>query len=1088
MVLQENLAALAAAQGIAPNLTATDPDSVRIDTTPTGPTASVRTRDGRWIRLHSGRDPIAEAERSVATLMAGGEPPLIICIGPGLGYVLDAIERRGSTTRVLALEPWPAMARALLSRRPWHEWLESGRLTLLVGPAYDGVATASRRLDAGIEPPVVVNPVLDREFSADVAEARALVGRALFGARANAEARRTFAPRYLLNTLRNVPVIAASADVSALEGAFAGVPAIVIGAGPSLDRNIEELRQVRGRALLIAVDTALRPLLDAGIAPELVVSLDPTEANGRHLRNLRDPAATWLVAESSIEPRAFEQFAGRTFIFSVADHHPWPWLRSVGLGRGRLRAWGSVLTAAFDLALQAGCDPIVFAGADLAYSQPRPYCRGTIHEQDWATRAAGGESLEDIWRAAIGARAAVVVDGPAGRPVPTTAPLLAFRDWLVEQSVTCGDRRIVNATGGGVLAGGRIEQRSLADALHTRSSPGAAAVRAAWSSGRRTAAAGAPALQRTLAGLADASGESEPLVSWLAFGAPDLTSGAVRDALLGAANPPAPTGTVPLTQLSPVAPLRYPPERVMAIRAAITGDRAAHAARADNDDAANSEPPAAALARTGSLLAALFRTSSLVDADHPSIVRGEPGRVPASRAFVWGAPATPLVLEYETALAEMLACRYDAGDAAQRAVLDRVHVTLDRGDRGEAADAAPPGVGEDGRTAPHLALLADWLSVVAVWDDQRAAAPVRDRGVVPLRVAAAVIRARAEALRSSPDSASADRVIEALTGLLVRVPASAGLVPVPPRRLPGLSITVPTGSTHEATPMSLFIRAHDEPTVADSEPGPSWLEAARVEHPSGWVGRRRLTGPDLPSCMLGCVFDEAHALFTIVNGTRSVRVDAAGRWEPGASWPGAIVGEVPWGGMGAVAWHNAEISRVMWRERPDGDVTVETMPFAGGRAFPQPDGSFWWTSTRGGLWSWTPGGPWHRLVDTPPVLNLSVGADGVRLDATGDSLDFAVRSRITQAFRWRPGTAAVETIPVGPEGPCWFTSSNGDWTALAYPQVDVVLLRHRHGVERVLTCAYPFTVAWAGSSLVVSTGTGELMLFRDLLATLNMDL
>ena len=55
-----------------------------------------------------------------------------------------------------------------------------------------------------------------------------------------------------------------------------------------------------------------------------------------------------------------------------------------------MRAWGSVLTTAYDLAVKLGCDPIVFIGADLAYTDAQPYCRGTVYEENWATAVAGG--------------------------------------------------------------------------------------------------------------------------------------------------------------------------------------------------------------------------------------------------------------------------------------------------------------------------------------------------------------------------------------------------------------------------------------------------------------------------------------------------------------------------------------------------------------------------------------------------------------------------------------------------------------------------------------------------------------------------
>jgi hypothetical protein len=60
-----------------------------------------------------------------------------------------------------------------------------------------------------------------------------------------------------------------------------------------------------------------------------------------------------------------------------------------------------------------------------------------------------------------------------------------------------------------------------------------------------------------------------------------------------------------------------------------------------------------------------------------------------------------------------------------------------------------------------------------------------------------------------------------------------------------------------------------------------------------------------------------------------------------------------------------------------------------------------------------------------------------------------------------------------------------DWTAFAFPHCDQVLLRHRDGAERALACGYPFNVAWAGTSLIVSTGRAELIVFPHLVAWLQ---
>lgn len=408
---------------------------------------------------------VADAERWLAGVPFEGSSALCV-IGLDQGHLLDALDRRGWRGAVVALELDAPASREHLDRPPVAAWLAAGRLTILTGPAYDGLDRVLLSIGLTAEEPVIaVNPSAARAHRDRVVQAARLIGRAWFGARANQEARRENGGRYLLNTLRNARTIAAEGDAAALAGVGAHAPAIVVGAGPSLDRNLPDIAAYRDRALIIAADTSLRPLLAAGIHPDLVVALDPTETNARHLTDLPPCPGTFLVAEGSLDPEALPHFAGRTFFFNVSDHHPWPWLRSLGIARGRLRAWGSVLTTAFDLALTMGCDPIVFAGADLAFTDGRPYARGTSYEEDWYRAETSGQSLEECWSAALSAWPDIYETGAFGNPVRTAPHLRAFRDWIAGEAGKATGRTIVNGTGGGILIGTSIAQAAVGDVL-----------------------------------------------------------------------------------------------------------------------------------------------------------------------------------------------------------------------------------------------------------------------------------------------------------------------------------------------------------------------------------------------------------------------------------------------------------------------------------------------------------------------------------------------------------------------------------------------------------------------------------------------
>jgi hypothetical protein len=386
----------------------------------------------------------------------------VVIIGAGTGRGLDAVLATRPALRAVVLEPDPRAAEAI--RTALASWASppDGRVAVLAGPNYLGGPEIARRFRELNAAPVIVHPTLDRSHPREVARARNFAAKLVFETDANESARRATAGRYLLQTLANAPRLAGEADIAVLGSLLTGIPAVVVAAGPSLDRNIHDLAPVLDRVVLIACDTAARPLLSLGVQPHFIVATDSSRSNAAHLSSL-PPTDSWLVAEGSLHGSAFTHFARRTFYFRVADHEPWPWLNTLGLSASRLDTWGSVLTSAFSFAEHLGCNPIALVGADFAFTNGRPYCRGTSFEPLWASWTAGGASLDDVWRTLIERWPETSMPDVHGVPARTAPHLVAFRDWMVERVEAHPGTRVVNATGAGLLAGPRIEQASLCE-------------------------------------------------------------------------------------------------------------------------------------------------------------------------------------------------------------------------------------------------------------------------------------------------------------------------------------------------------------------------------------------------------------------------------------------------------------------------------------------------------------------------------------------------------------------------------------------------------------------------------------------------
>ena len=193
--------------------------------------------------------------------------------------------------------------------------------------------------------------------------------------------------RTLENIARNIGWYAAAPSLQRLRDRFKGRPAIVVSAGPSLRKNKHLLKDLQDRAVIVAVQTTFQPLLQMGVEPHFVTSLDYHEICTRFFENLPDlgrPIRTELVAE----PKATARFSGSTpaRFRCWATSTPRACSASCARPSPSCPAGATVAHLAYYLAEFLGCDPIIFIGQDLGFGDGLCYAPGP------ATRTSGGRS------------------------------------------------------------------------------------------------------------------------------------------------------------------------------------------------------------------------------------------------------------------------------------------------------------------------------------------------------------------------------------------------------------------------------------------------------------------------------------------------------------------------------------------------------------------------------------------------------------------------------------------------------------------------------------------------------------------------
>ena len=418
------------------------------------PTATIEC-DGRSIFLHSRYNPLREAQQLLNKENYAGADYFIF-LGFGLGYMLDAVieKYQHPEQHYFIVEADLGILRAAFEARDltplltahdvYFAWPSSGPELAKQWRQRFNLARARKSTYVMHSPSLTLHP----EYYKNATET--LQGQ-IYRTVADYATLSTKSQVYLDNFVRNFPLAITVPGIRPFAKHFTDTPAVIVSAGPSLDKNIHDLRGQEDRVLILATDTTLKPLLAAGIEPHFVMTCDPSYANYLHLSEAVTRDAL-LVMEATAHPQSPEGFAERTLACTYTN----PLMESLSelLGdKGTLNVWGSVATMALDFALFLGCDPVVFIGQDLAYTDGRLYCSGVYFEKEWFRDLHTPEEYEEKLAQLRAKNKAQAFTDIYGNSIETTRALIAYRDWIIKLIGDHPERRFINATEGGILHG-----------------------------------------------------------------------------------------------------------------------------------------------------------------------------------------------------------------------------------------------------------------------------------------------------------------------------------------------------------------------------------------------------------------------------------------------------------------------------------------------------------------------------------------------------------------------------------------------------------------------------------------------------------
>jgi len=407
-------------------------------------------------------DPLPTVAKQAVDLMKGNKPDLLVFFGFGLGLHLEFI-RRMSTVPIVVFDPDIKALSVVLASRPFK--IDGVRLVidhlLIADTMRLFIGRSTCRIQAG------ALPSWPSEYPNEFQQFKESINQVMFQMSVDRTTRSDYESIWISHTASNLSFLSWRKNWDVLGRSFAGKPAVVVGAGPSLDKNIDALAAAAEKFLIVATHSAVKPLAQKGIVPDLVAIIESNKLD-EYFADVPNLDKMVLLASSQTHPAHLKLDFGSILGISQRGNVAASWLEKA-YGEKPLPSGGSVACAAFSILHGLGCDPLIFVGMDLAFSEDRSHANGScegccIIEFDHDKGTFKKHCSKGIHQPVEIPFEMVSAWGGTGK-IAAHPVYSQFRKWFEAVARSwAGDRRLINATEGGSRIDG-FEEIKLADVV-----------------------------------------------------------------------------------------------------------------------------------------------------------------------------------------------------------------------------------------------------------------------------------------------------------------------------------------------------------------------------------------------------------------------------------------------------------------------------------------------------------------------------------------------------------------------------------------------------------------------------------------------
>lgn len=186
---------------------------------------------------------------------------------------------------------------------------------------------------------------------------------------------------WLMNSIKNLKV-KNSIPIESILDIFKGKTAVIVSAGPSLNKNIHLIEKLKEKSIIFAVGSAIKILDSRGIVPHFRVAIDGTLAEKKVFKDI-DTSTCPLIFANPLYYEILPKYNGHKFRFILESEYLGKYIyRKANIPFQEFFSGASVANGTLNFLCKVGFSRIIFMGQDLSYTEEGLHAKGVNSQKE----------------------------------------------------------------------------------------------------------------------------------------------------------------------------------------------------------------------------------------------------------------------------------------------------------------------------------------------------------------------------------------------------------------------------------------------------------------------------------------------------------------------------------------------------------------------------------------------------------------------------------------------------------------------------------------------------------------------------------